>query len=56
MSATQAQNKAATVEVTLGELRAVACDLVYEQVFDRGSARLGTTTVGKSLKFALKLS
>ena len=49
--AIQAQSKFA-----LAELEAVACGPVYERVLTEGSAGLGTTTTGKSLKSALKLS
>ncbi|PSS07215.1 UDP-N-acetylmuramate--L-alanine ligase [Actinidia chinensis var. chinensis] len=36
-SATQAQDKAATTEVGFAELQAMACGLVYERVFNKGS-------------------
>ena len=44
-AATQAQNKVSAAEAALAQLQTVACDPVYERVFDMGVNRAGDNYV-----------
>ena len=53
---TQAQNKVVAIEVALAKLQKVACGLIYERVFNRGSVKPGITTAIRSPRSVLRLS